>query len=84
MDNKVKSGKEILDDFFANISKIKNVDKGLTESLSNLYNQGKLSDTNVKSELSVLFVRSSQLSFPMVNCWLFLSLSEIFQIQAFD
>ena len=54
MDNKVKSGKEILDDFFTNISKIKNVDKGLSESLSNLYNQGKLSDTNVKNELSNL------------------------------
>lgn len=54
MDNKVKSGKEILDDFFTNISKIKNVDKGLAESLSNLYNQGKLSDTNVKNELSNL------------------------------
>lgn len=54
MDNKVKSGKEILDDFFTNISKIQNVDKGLAESLSNLYNQSKLSDTNVKNELSNL------------------------------
>lgn len=54
MDNKVKSGKEILDDFFTNISKINNVDKGLAESLSNLYNQGKLSDANVKNELSNL------------------------------
>lgn len=54
MDNKVKSGKEILDDFFTNISKIKNVDKGLAESLAKLYNQGKLSDTNVKNELSNL------------------------------
>lgn len=54
MDNNVKSGKEILDDFFTNISKIQNVDKGLAESLSNLYKQGKLSDTNVKNELSNL------------------------------
>lgn len=54
MDNKVKSGKEILDDFFTNLSQIKNVDKGLAESLSSLYNQGKLSDTNVKNELSNL------------------------------
>ena len=54
MDNKVKSGKEILDDFFNNISKIKNVDKGLAESLSSLYQQGKLTDTNVKNELSKL------------------------------
>jgi hypothetical protein len=54
MDNKVKSGKEILDDFFTNISKIKNVDKGLAESLGNLYEQGKLTDTNLKNELSKL------------------------------
>lgn len=54
MENKVKSGKEILDDFFTTISDIKNVDKGLAESLSNLYQQGKLTDTNVKNELSRL------------------------------
>lgn len=54
MNNKVKSGKEILDDFFTNISKIQNVDKGLAESLVNLYNQGKLTDTNVRNELSNL------------------------------
>jgi hypothetical protein len=54
MENKVKSGKEILDDFFTNISKIENVDKGIAESLTNLYNQGKLSDAYVKNELSNL------------------------------
>lgn len=54
MDNKVKSGKEILDDFFANISKIENVDNRLAESLANLYNQGKLSDINLKNELQKL------------------------------
>jgi hypothetical protein len=54
MDNKVKSGKEILDDFFTNISQIKDVDKALAESLTNLYNQGKFSDTHVKNELSNL------------------------------
>ena len=54
MKNKVKSGKEILDDFFTNISKIKNIDKDLAESLSNLYQQGKLTDTNLKNELAKL------------------------------
>jgi len=54
MENQVKSGKEILDDFFTNISKINNVDKGLSESLSKLYQQGKLSDVNLKNELSNL------------------------------
>lgn len=54
MDNKVKSGKEILDDFFTNISTIENADKELAESLSNLYKQGKLSDVNLKNELQKL------------------------------
>lgn len=54
MDNKVKSGKEILEDFFHNISNIKNVDKGLAESLASLYQEGKLTDTNLKNELQKL------------------------------
>jgi len=54
MDNNVKSGKEILEDFFANISNIINVDKVLAESLANLYKQGLLTDTNIKNELQKL------------------------------
>jgi hypothetical protein len=54
MNSKVKSGKEILDDFFSGISNIKNVDKALAESLSNLYQKGKLTDTNVRNELQKL------------------------------
>lgn len=54
MDKKVKSGKEILDDFFTNINKIQNVDSVLAESLSTLYEQGKLTDTNVKNALQKL------------------------------
>lgn len=54
MGKKVKSGKEILDDFFTNISKIENVDLVLAESLATLYDQGKLTDTNVKNELQKL------------------------------
>ncbi|HEY9168457.1 MAG TPA: hypothetical protein VIN72_03125 [Lutibacter sp.] len=51
MENKVKSGKEILDDFFLNIENISNVDKDIAKMLSNLYDQNKLTDTNVKNEL---------------------------------
>lgn len=51
MENKVKSGKEILDDFFENIENIPNVDKDIAKMLSNLYDQNKLTDTNVKNEL---------------------------------
>lgn len=54
MDNKVKSGKEILDNFFKNIQNIENVDKDLAQSLANLYDQDKLTETNVKNELQKL------------------------------
>jgi hypothetical protein len=54
MDNQVKSGKEILEDFFKTIQNIENVDKNLAISLANLYVQGKLTDTNLKNELQKL------------------------------
>ncbi len=50
-ENKVKSGKEILDDFFKEISSIENVDKTIAESLAELYSNGKLTDKNVANEL---------------------------------
>ena len=53
-DNEVKSGKEILDDFFKDIQNIPNVDKDIAQSLASLYEQGKLTDTNVKNELQKL------------------------------
>ncbi len=54
MEKKIKSGKEILDDFFTAIKEIENVDKTLAESLTSLYKDGKLTDTNVKNKLSEL------------------------------
>lgn len=50
-ENKVKSGKEILDDFFKEISSIENVDITIANSLAELYNNGKLTDRNVVNEL---------------------------------
>lgn len=50
-ENKVKSGKEILDDFFKEISSIENIDKTIAESLVKLYTNGKLTDKNVVNEL---------------------------------
>jgi hypothetical protein len=47
----VKSGKEILNDFFKEISNIENVDKTIAESLAVLYHNGKLTDKNVVNEL---------------------------------
>ncbi len=54
MDNQVKSGKEILDDFFKEIESIENVDKSIAQSLAALYEQDKLTDANVKNELQKL------------------------------
>lgn len=50
-DNRVKSGKEILDSFFNDISLIENVDTAIADSLSELYSIGKLTDKNVINEL---------------------------------
>jgi len=54
MAGKVKSGKEILDDFFNGIEKIDNVDVDIAKMLSELYQNDKLTDTNVKNELQNL------------------------------
>ena len=54
MENKVKSGKEILDDFFKDIESIEDVDKSIAQSLAALYQQDKLTDANVKNELQKL------------------------------
>lgn len=54
MDNQVKSGKEILENFFKNIQNIENVDRNLAQSLANLYEQGNLTDASVKNELQKL------------------------------
>jgi hypothetical protein len=47
----VKSGKEILDDFFNTITAIEGVDVKIANSLNELYTQGKLTDKNVVNEL---------------------------------
>jgi len=54
MAEKVKSGKEILDDFFDRIEEIENIDKDIAKMLSKLYQDDKLTDTNVKNELQKL------------------------------
>lgn len=51
MNHKVKSGKEILDEFFEEIKDLENVDNSIAESLSQLYKQGRLTDANLKNTL---------------------------------
>ena len=57
-DDKVKSGKEILDDFFKEISSIENVDKTIADSLAELYTNGKLTDKNVVNELQKIRIEN--------------------------
>lgn len=54
MSNKIKSGKEILDDFFSTLLQLDKVDKDIAEILVRLYQQGKLTDINLKNELQTL------------------------------
>lgn len=54
MADKVKSGKEILDDFFDNLEEVENVDKNIAKMLVELYQNDKLTDINVKNELQKL------------------------------
>lgn len=51
---KVQSGKDILNDFFLNIDAIPGVDKSITKRLKELFDNGKLTDTNIKNALQKL------------------------------
>lgn len=51
MDDKIKSGKDVIDDFFEEIYNIPNADKKTIDALVELYSQGKLSDKNVQNTL---------------------------------
>ena len=54
MSSTIKSGKQILDDFFSTIGQLDHVDKNIAEILTKLYHQGKLTDINLKNELQTL------------------------------
>lgn len=54
MENEIKSGKEILKEFFSDIEDIENVDKKIAKALAKLFSEGKLTDTNVKNKLQEL------------------------------
>lgn len=51
MTNKIKSGKNVIDDFFAEIYNIPNTDKKTVDALVSLYKQDKLTDKNVQNTL---------------------------------
>ncbi len=49
MSDEIKSGKEVIDEFFAEIMNIEGVDKKTVEKLTSLYSEGKLTDTNIQN-----------------------------------
>jgi len=54
MSNKIKSGKNVIDEFFAEIMNIEGVDKRTVEKLTSLYSEGKLTDTNIQNAMEQL------------------------------
>ena len=54
MTDKIKSGQEILDDFFSQITDIDGVDQKIANIVLRLYQNGKLTNTNLSNELSNL------------------------------
>ncbi|MFZ1288507.1 MAG: hypothetical protein WAR79_00330 [Melioribacteraceae bacterium] len=54
MSKKVKSGKEILDEFFNDLKEIKGVDSTIANAIYDLYKEEKFSDANVKNKLQEL------------------------------
>ena len=54
MENTIKSGVEILDEFFENLVDLENVDSKIAELLKDLYLEGTLTESHVKNDLEKL------------------------------
>lgn len=54
MENKIKTGQEILDDFFEKINELEGADAGVKELLKKLYFEDSLTESFVKNELEKL------------------------------
>ena len=54
MENTIKSGVEILDEFFENLGDLENIDPQIAELLKDLYLEGTLTEARVKNELEKL------------------------------
>ena len=52
MTDRIRSGQEVLDEFFAEMTSIEDVDQDVANIIINLYREGKLSDTNLSNELA--------------------------------
>ncbi len=47
----IKSGKEVIDEFFLDIVNIDGVDQKTVTMLASLYREGKLTNTNIENEM---------------------------------
>jgi len=54
MNNEIKSGKEVIEEFFAGILNVEGVDPKTVEKLLQLYREDKLTDVNIQNELEEL------------------------------
>lgn len=54
MSTEVKSGKEVLDEFFAEIQENKELDESVVKKIVELHGVGKLTDTNLTNGLTDL------------------------------
>ena len=54
MSDEIKSGKEVIDEFFAEILNVQGIDTKTVEKLVELYGENKLSDNNIENALEEL------------------------------
>ncbi len=54
MSDEIKSGKEVIDEFFAGIMNIEGADKKTVEKLTSLHSEGKLTDINIQNAMGEL------------------------------
>lgn len=54
MEDKIRSGKEVIDDFFAEILNVDGTDEKTVEKLIELYSENKLTDSNIQNALEEL------------------------------
>jgi hypothetical protein len=60
MDKEVKSGQKILDGFFDTIISVEGVDPKISKMISELYNEGTLTEVRIKDELQKLRIQEEK------------------------
>ena len=54
MTKRIKSGQELLDEFFSDVTKLSGVDQDTAEVIKRLYGDSKLTVTNIANELQLV------------------------------